>query len=78
MSQMSDLGAVSPQTSMDAAALIADQHTPVHRGPAWLWSGMQMLIKHTVQCLDDQKRQLHLKLKLFTVISRLLSGDATR
>lgn len=36
MSQMSDLGAVSPETSMDAAALIADQHTPVNRGPPWL------------------------------------------
>lgn len=36
MSQMSDLGAVSPKTSMDAATLITDQHAPVNRGPAWL------------------------------------------
>lgn len=36
MSQMSDLGAVSSQTSVDAAALITNQHTSINRGPARL------------------------------------------
>lgn len=47
MSQMPDLRAVSPQTSVDAAALVADQHAPVDRGPARLWNGMQMLLELT-------------------------------
>lgn len=33
---MPDLGAVSSQTAMDAAAFIADQHAPVDGGPARL------------------------------------------
>lgn len=49
MSQMSNLRAVSPQTAMDAAALIANQHTPVHRGPARLWNKTQMFIQLAVK-----------------------------
>lgn len=45
MSQMSDLRAVSPQTSVDAAAFVADQHTPVHRRPAWLYNTFEIVIQ---------------------------------
>lgn len=38
MRQVADLRAVSTQTSMNAAALVTDQHTPVHRGPARFWN----------------------------------------
>lgn len=41
MSQMPDLGAVSAQTSMDAAALVTDQHASVYRGPAGLCNRMK-------------------------------------
>lgn len=39
--QVADMWAVSAQTSMNAAALITNQHTPVHGGPAGLWEGEQ-------------------------------------
>lgn len=37
MRQVTDLGAVPAETSMNAAALVANQHSPVHGGPARLW-----------------------------------------
>lgn len=39
MRQVADLGAVSAQTSMNTAALVTNQHTPIHRGPARLCDG---------------------------------------
>lgn len=45
MSQMPDLGAMSAQPSMDAAALVADQHASVYRGPAGLYNRAKIVTR---------------------------------
>lgn len=62
MSQMPDLGAMSAQPSMDAAALVADQHASVYRGPTGLCNRAKIVTR-----LQSNYRSA-CKTSIFTII----------